>query len=55
MSDTPHDMLRREQGGLLERATALHRDARYAEAERLYRELLDVDPDNFDAIIVWGY
>jgi predicted O-linked N-acetylglucosamine transferase (SPINDLY family) len=50
MSDTPHDMLRRERGDLLDRATALHRDARFAEAEKLYQQLLAVDPENFDAI-----
>lgn len=50
MTDTPKDASRRERDGLLERATALHKTGRYAEAERLYRALLDIDPDDFDAV-----
>ena len=50
MTDTPQDALRRERGGLLERATGLHQAGRLAEAEKLYRELLNIDPDDFDAV-----
>lgn len=50
MTDTPKNASRRERDGLLERATALHKTGRYAEAEKLYRELLGIDPDDFDAV-----
>ncbi len=50
MTHTPQDASRRERDGLLERATTLHKAGRFAEAERLYRQLLDVDPNDFDAV-----
>jgi protein O-GlcNAc transferase len=50
MTHTPQDASRRERDSLLERATTLHKAGRFAEAERLYRQLLDVDPDDFDAV-----
>lgn len=50
MTHTPQDASRRERDDLLERATALHKAGRFAEAEKLYRQLLDVDPDDFDAV-----
>jgi len=50
MTETPQDALGRERGMLLERATSLHRNGQYAEAEELYRRLLDIDPNGFDAV-----
>ena len=51
MTSTPQDASSRcEREVVLERATALHRAGRYIEAEKLYRELLDADPADFDAV-----
>ena len=51
MTSTPQNASsRREREVVLERATALHRAGRYIEAEKLYRELLDADPADFDAV-----
>jgi thioredoxin-like negative regulator of GroEL len=44
------DMSPQEREQLLARATAAHRQGKYADADKLYRELLDFDPDQFDAM-----
>jgi protein O-GlcNAc transferase len=44
------DMRRQERDQLLARATDAHRQGRHAEADKLYRKLLDIDPQDFDAV-----
>ncbi len=39
---------------LLQRAVALHREGRLADAEPLYRQVLDVDPEQPDALHLLG-
>jgi predicted O-linked N-acetylglucosamine transferase (SPINDLY family) len=44
------NMSPQEREQLLARATAAHRQGKYADADKLYRELLDLDPNDFDAV-----
>ncbi|MEJ2626614.1 MAG: tetratricopeptide repeat protein [Pseudolabrys sp.] len=54
MAEAAPQSLRADIPALLQRAAAMHQGGRLREAEKLYREVLAAQPDNFDALHLYG-